>query len=181
MSIYFFLWTSSIVYVFGFLTFDIFLTIWHLFDNLTSFWHFDISFNLNDLSPSQGYFFNIKKCIKHVVKDIKRNFSCLKRSSHELNLTANVIGKKCERLNNRKHTSIRMNHGRAALSSAWISEVIRQITKEHFFFLPWKDEVFVHITWWWISRALVFFSNLKINYAKVCSLINKATAVFWEF
>ena len=28
----FFLWTSSIVYVFDFLTFDIFLTIWHLFD-----------------------------------------------------------------------------------------------------------------------------------------------------
>ena len=43
MSIYF-LWTSSIVYVFDFLTFDIFLTIWHLFDNLTSFWHFDIFF-----------------------------------------------------------------------------------------------------------------------------------------
>ena len=39
----FFLWTSSIVCVFDFLTFDIFLTIWHLFDNLTSFWHFDIS------------------------------------------------------------------------------------------------------------------------------------------
>ena len=35
----FFLWTSSLVYVFDFLTFDIFLTIWHLFDNLTSFWH----------------------------------------------------------------------------------------------------------------------------------------------
>ena len=52
----FFLWTSSIVYVFDFLTFDIFLTIWHLFDNFTSFWHFDISFNLNHLSPSQGYF-----------------------------------------------------------------------------------------------------------------------------
>ena len=27
----FFLWTSSIVYVFDFLTFDIFLTFWHLF------------------------------------------------------------------------------------------------------------------------------------------------------
>ena len=53
----FFLWTSSIVYVFDFLTFDIFLIIWHLFDNLTSFWHFDFSFNLNHLSPSQGYFF----------------------------------------------------------------------------------------------------------------------------
>ena len=35
MSIYFFLWTSSIVYVFDFLTFDIFLTIWHI---LTT-WH----------------------------------------------------------------------------------------------------------------------------------------------
>ena len=55
----FFLWTCSIVYVFDFLTFDIFLTIWHLFDNLTSFWHFDISFNLNHLSPSQGYFSQI--------------------------------------------------------------------------------------------------------------------------
>ena len=33
-----------------------FFDIWHLFDNLTSFWHFDISFNLNHLSPSQGYF-----------------------------------------------------------------------------------------------------------------------------
>ena len=52
----FFLWTSFIVYVFDFLTFDIFLIIWHLFDNLTSFWHFDFSFNLNHLSPSQGYF-----------------------------------------------------------------------------------------------------------------------------
>ena len=38
MSIYFFLWTSSIVYVFDFLTFDIF------FDNLTSFWQLDILF-----------------------------------------------------------------------------------------------------------------------------------------
>ena len=35
----FFLWTSSIVQVFDFLTFDIFLTTWHFFDNLTSFWH----------------------------------------------------------------------------------------------------------------------------------------------
>ena len=36
MSIYFFLWTSSIVHVFDF------LTTWHLFDNLTSFWQLDI-------------------------------------------------------------------------------------------------------------------------------------------
>ena len=35
MSIYFFLWTSSIVQVFDFLTFDIFLTTWHLL----TFWH----------------------------------------------------------------------------------------------------------------------------------------------
>ena len=42
MSIYFFLWTSSIVHVFDFLTFDIFLTTWHLFDSLTSFWQLDI-------------------------------------------------------------------------------------------------------------------------------------------
>ena len=37
-----FLWTSSIVHVFHFLTFDIFLTTWHLFDNLTSLWQLDI-------------------------------------------------------------------------------------------------------------------------------------------
>ena len=38
----FFLWTSSIVCLFDFLTFDIFLTFWHLFDILTSFLHFEI-------------------------------------------------------------------------------------------------------------------------------------------
>ena len=54
---WFFLWTSSIVCVFDFLTFDIFLTFWHLFVILTSFWHFDIFFNLNHLGPSQGHFF----------------------------------------------------------------------------------------------------------------------------
>ena len=48
----FFLWTSSIVHVFDFLTFDIFLTNCHLFDILTSF-------NLNHLSLSQGYFYCI--------------------------------------------------------------------------------------------------------------------------
>ena len=46
MSIYFFLWTSSIVHVFDFLTFDIFLTTWHLFDSLTSFWQLDIFFDM---------------------------------------------------------------------------------------------------------------------------------------
>ena len=46
MSIYFFLWTSFIVHVFDFLTFDIFLTTWHLFDNLTSFWQIDIFFDI---------------------------------------------------------------------------------------------------------------------------------------
>ena len=56
MWIYFFLWTSSIVCVFDFLTFDIFLTFWHLFDILTSF-------NLNHRSPSQGYFLYCKKAI----------------------------------------------------------------------------------------------------------------------
>ena len=45
------LWTFSIVCVFDFLTFDIFLTFWHLFDI------FYIFFNLNHLSPSQGYFY----------------------------------------------------------------------------------------------------------------------------
>ena len=42
----FFLWTSSIVHVFDLLTFDIFLTTWHLFDNLTSFWQLDIFFDM---------------------------------------------------------------------------------------------------------------------------------------
>ena len=58
MSIYFFCEPPP-VYLFDFLTFDIFLTIWHLFDNLTSFWDFDFSFNLNHLSLSQGYFVEI--------------------------------------------------------------------------------------------------------------------------
>ena len=42
----FFLWTSSIVHVFDLLTSDIFLTTWHLFDNLTSFWQLDIFFDM---------------------------------------------------------------------------------------------------------------------------------------
>ena len=42
----FFLWTSSIVHVFDFLTFHIFLTAWHLFDNLTSFWQLDFFFDI---------------------------------------------------------------------------------------------------------------------------------------
>ena len=42
----FFLWTSSVVHVFDFLTFDIFLTTWHLFDNLISFWQLDIFFDM---------------------------------------------------------------------------------------------------------------------------------------
>ena len=39
--------------MFDFLTFDIFLTNCHLFDILTSF-------NLNHLSPSQGYFLHVR-------------------------------------------------------------------------------------------------------------------------
>ena len=53
-------WHLSTWHLFDNLTsfwhFDIFLTFWHLFDILTSCWHFDIFFNLNHLSPSQGYF-----------------------------------------------------------------------------------------------------------------------------
>ena len=30
--------------------------IWHLFDNLTSFWHFDTSIKLKSPQPTQGYF-----------------------------------------------------------------------------------------------------------------------------
>ena len=30
--------------------------IWHLFDNLTSFWHFDTSIKLKPPQPAQGYF-----------------------------------------------------------------------------------------------------------------------------
>ena len=62
VSIYF-LWTSSIVHVFDFLTFDIFLTIWHLFDNLTSFWYFYIFltflhlFKLKPHQPIKSLFF----------------------------------------------------------------------------------------------------------------------------
>ena len=52
----FFLWTSSIVHAFDFLTFDIFLTTWHLCDNLTSFltygqwemWQMGIMVNTED-------------------------------------------------------------------------------------------------------------------------------------
>ena len=51
MSIYFFLWTSSIVCMFGFLIFDIFLTTWHLFDILTH------QLNLSHLSPHRAIFF----------------------------------------------------------------------------------------------------------------------------
>ena len=47
--IYFFLWTSSIVCVLDFLTLDIFLTTWHLFDILTSFWHFHIFLTFSHL------------------------------------------------------------------------------------------------------------------------------------
>ena len=43
----FFLWTSSIVQMFDYLTFDIFLTTWH----------FD-TFNLNHLSPHRAIFFD---------------------------------------------------------------------------------------------------------------------------
>ena len=54
VNFFFFFWTSSIVCVFDFLTFDIILT---------SFWHFDIFFNLNHLSLSQGYFFLLFVCV----------------------------------------------------------------------------------------------------------------------
>ena len=50
MSIFFFLWTSSIVCMFDFLIFDIFLTTWHLFDILTH------QLNLNHLSPHRAIF-----------------------------------------------------------------------------------------------------------------------------
>ena len=46
----FFLWTSSIVCMFDFLIFDIFLTTSHLFDILTH------QLNLNPPQPAQGYF-----------------------------------------------------------------------------------------------------------------------------
>ena len=67
-----YVWTSLCQFIIFFVNllhslfvwlFDIwhlFWTIWHLFDNLTFFWHFDFSFNLNHLSPSQGYFYLTK-------------------------------------------------------------------------------------------------------------------------
>ena len=48
---FFFLWTSSIVCMFDFLIFDIFLTTWHLFDILTH------QLNLNHLSPHRAIFY----------------------------------------------------------------------------------------------------------------------------
>ena len=48
VNLLFFLWTSSIVCMFDFLIFDIFLTTWHLFDNLTH------QLNLNHLSPHRA-------------------------------------------------------------------------------------------------------------------------------
>ena len=40
--------------------------IWHLFDNLTSFWHFDTSIKLKPPQPAQGYFLHSP----HVLEDI---------------------------------------------------------------------------------------------------------------
>ena len=51
--------------MFHFLTFDIFLTTWHFFDNLTSFWYFD-TFNLNHLSPHRAIFYLIEVLIQYV-------------------------------------------------------------------------------------------------------------------
>ena len=36
---------------------------WHLFDNLTSYWHFGIFLNLNPLGPLQGYFFILQSSL----------------------------------------------------------------------------------------------------------------------
>ena len=54
----FFLWTSSIVCMFDFLIFDIFLTTWHLFDILTH------QLKLNHLSPHRAIFQFWGQCIK---------------------------------------------------------------------------------------------------------------------
>ena len=50
VNLLFFLWTSSIVCMFDFLIFDIFLTTWHLFDT---------SIKLKPPQPAQGYFLYI--------------------------------------------------------------------------------------------------------------------------
>ena len=50
MSIYFFVNLLHSLHVWLF-------DIWHLFDNLTSFWHFDTSIKLKPPQPAQGYFF----------------------------------------------------------------------------------------------------------------------------
>ena len=62
VNLLFFLWTSSIVQMFdishlfdNLTSLDIFLTIWHLFDIFTQI------YNLNHLSPSQGYFYSSSK------------------------------------------------------------------------------------------------------------------------
>ena len=51
------IWLLTFDNLTSFWQFDIFLTFWHLFDMLISYWHFDIFFNFNHLSPSQSYFF----------------------------------------------------------------------------------------------------------------------------
>ena len=56
VNLFFFVNLLHSLFVWLFDIWHLFWTIWHLFDNLTSFWHFDFSFNLNHLSPSQGYF-----------------------------------------------------------------------------------------------------------------------------
>ena len=56
VNLCFFLWTSSIVCMFNFLIFDIFLTTWHLFDILTH------QLNLNHLSPHRAIFIQIFTC-----------------------------------------------------------------------------------------------------------------------
>ena len=70
----YFLWTSSIVHVFDFFTFDIFLRNWHLFHSFTSFWQLDIflSYDIwttghmgNGTHGQRGIMVNIKA--KHLV------------------------------------------------------------------------------------------------------------------
>ena len=73
MSIYFFLWNllhSLHVWLFDF---------WHLFDNLTSFWHFDTSIKLKPPQPAQGYF--ILKFLEDTSPFSADRHSCFKRSA----------------------------------------------------------------------------------------------------
>ena len=77
VNLLFFLWTSSIVCMFDFLIFDIFLTTWHLFDILTH------QLNLNHLSPHRAIF------VVSIVVEAQLEFVCDNVISSPFDLRSN--------------------------------------------------------------------------------------------